>query len=88
MLPNLIKLKDLLNHHIASFDHMVLVELKRIILSDNNREIKSGVDPEFFVRYTDIRVEFPREIESLGAAKYITPQEVVGGGPYSFLVEW
>lgn len=75
ILPSMIKMKGLLNHHIASFDHLVNVELRRIILNDSNREIKSLVDPDFFVRYTDIRVESPREAAGMNTAHLITPHE-------------
>jgi DNA-directed RNA polymerase III subunit RPC2 len=75
ILPSLIAMKGLLNHHIASFDHLVLVEMKRIILNDSNREIKSSVDPDFFIRYTNIWVESPKEVTGHNAARTITPHE-------------
>lgn len=75
------KIKGHLNHHIASFDHLVQTEMKKILLNVNNREIKSQVDPDFFVRYTDVCVESPR----LGTGgSCITPHECrTTNGTYS-----
>eukprot|EP00796_Vickermania_ingenoplastis_P012996 gene12996-8842_t len=76
ILPSLMKMKGILNHHIASFDYLIGAELKQIILNESNIEIKSSVDPDFFIRYTNIRVERPCEIVGRGQApKLITPQE-------------
>lgn len=76
ILPALINMKGLLNHHIASFDHLVGVELRKILLNDSNREIKSSIDPDFVVRYTNIRVLCPQEIVAKGQQpKKITPHE-------------
>lgn len=76
ILPSLIKLKGILNHHIASFDHLIYTELRKIILNESNVEIRSSVDPTFFIRYTNIRVEPPCEIIGRGQApKLITPHE-------------
>jgi DNA-directed RNA polymerase III subunit RPC2 len=76
ILPALINMKGLLNHHIASFDHLVCVELKKILLNESNKEIRSSIDPDFVVRYTNIRVLNPREIIAKGhPPKKITPHE-------------
>lgn len=76
LLPALINMKGLLNHHIASFDHLVNVELKKILLNDSNREIKSSIDPDVVIRYTNIRVLNPQEIVAKGQPpKKISPHE-------------
>lgn len=76
MLPALMKMKGILNHHIASFDHLIDVELKKILLNESNVEIKSSVDPDFMIRYTNIRVCSPQEIVGKGQVpKLISPQE-------------
>lgn len=76
MLPALIKMKGLLNHHIASFNHLIDVELKKILLNESNATIKSSVDPEFLIRYRNIRVCNPQEIVGKGQQpKFISPQE-------------
>ncbi|RNC58276.1 putative DNA-directed RNA polymerase polypeptide [Trypanosoma cruzi] len=76
LLPALIGMKGLLNHHIASFDHLINVELKRILLNESNREIKSSIDPDFSIRYTNIRVCQPREIVGKGQLpKAVSPHE-------------
>lgn len=75
MIPALIKMKGLLNHHIASFDHLIGVEMEKILLNDSNCEIRSSVDPNIYVRYTGIRVKPPLESAGMGVKKMITPQE-------------
>lgn len=76
ILPLLMKMKGILNHHIASYDHLIHTELRKIILNESNVEIKSSIDPEFFIRYTSIRVERPCEIVGRGQApKLVTPHE-------------
>ncbi|ORC89093.1 putative DNA-directed RNA polymerase III subunit [Trypanosoma theileri] len=76
ILPALISMKGLLNHHIASFDHLINVELRRILLNESNREIKSSIDPDFSIRYTNIRVCPPREIIGKGQLpKSVSPHE-------------
>lgn len=75
LVTSLVKMKGLLHHHIASFDHLIDVELKKILLSDVNCEIKSFVDPSFVVRYTDIRVERPHMEGHMVAKRPVLPQE-------------
>lgn len=75
ILTHLVAMKGLLNHHTSSFDHFILVEMKRILLNESNREIKSGVDPDFFIRYTDIRVDPPRQLATMGTVRNVTPHE-------------
>lgn len=76
ILPSLMKLKGILNHHIASYDHLIYTELRKIILNESNVEIKSSVDPHFFIRYTNVRIQAPCEIIGRGQApKLITPHE-------------
>lgn len=76
ILPSLMRLKGILNHHIASYDHLIYTELRKIILNESNVEIKSSVDPYFFIRYTNVRIQSPCEIIGRGQApKLITPHE-------------
>lgn len=70
------KMRGILNHHIASYDHLIDVELEKILLNDSNVEIKSSIDPDFYIRYTNIRVCRPQEIMGKGMTpKTITPHE-------------
>lgn len=69
-------MRGLLNHHIASFNHLIDVELRKILLNESNVEIKSSVDPDVVIRYTDIRVCNPQEILGKGQQpKLVSPQE-------------
>lgn len=76
ILPSLMGMRGILNHHIASFDHLIDIELRKILLNESNVEIKSSVDPDFVIRYRNIRVSRPQEIVGKGhVPKLVTPQE-------------
>ncbi|KAI5173087.1 DNA-directed RNA polymerase III subunit RPC2 [Nematocida sp. LUAm3] len=64
--------KGINRHHIDSFDRFIKEDLKRI-LSVNNF-IDSDVDPSFYLKYVDIRVD-PPSIEENMVKRSITPEE-------------
>ncbi|KAF2274299.1 beta and beta-prime subunits of DNA dependent RNA-polymerase [Westerdykella ornata] len=57
LLPAFLKVKGLVKQHIDSYNHFVDVELKKILKA--NKVVRSDVDPNFKLEYTDIRVGFP-----------------------------
>lgn len=54
LLPAFLKVKGLVKQHLDSFNYFVDVDLKKIIKA--NELVLSDVDPEFYLRYLDIRV--------------------------------
>lgn len=54
LLPAFLKVKGLVKQHLDSFNYFVDVDLKKIIKA--NQLILSDVDPEFYLKYVDIRV--------------------------------
>ena len=54
LLPAFLKVKGLVKQHLDSFNYFVDVDLKKII--EANEVILSDVDPEFNLKYVDIRV--------------------------------
>lgn len=54
LLPAFLKVKGLVKQHLDSFNYFVDVDLKKIIRA--NQLILSDVDPEFYLKYVDIRV--------------------------------
>ncbi|CAM9727333.1 unnamed protein product, partial [Phaeothamnion confervicola] len=56
-------MRGLMRQHIDSFDYFVNVEIKKIVLTQSNREVLSEADPKFFLRYTDVRVGTPSIVE-------------------------
>lgn len=54
LLPAFLKVKGLVKQHLDSFNYFVDVDLKKIIKA--NELILSDVDPEFYLKYVDIRV--------------------------------
>lgn len=57
LLPAFLKVKGLVKQHIDSFNYFVEVELKHIVMA--NQYIRSDVLPDFYLKYTDIRVKMP-----------------------------
>ena len=57
LLPAFLKVKGLVKQHIDSFNFFVEVELKKIVKA--NHQVRSDVDPDFYLRYTDIYIGNP-----------------------------
>ncbi|CAN3356845.1 DNA-directed RNA polymerase III subunit RPC2 [Diutina catenulata] len=54
LLPAFLKVKGLVKQHLDSFNYFVDTDLKKIIAA--NEYVLSDVDPEFYLKYLDIRV--------------------------------
>lgn len=61
LLPAFLKVKGLIKQHLDSYNFFVDTELKTILKA--NATIHSDVDPNMFIRYTDIRVGKPERTE-------------------------
>lgn len=66
------KVKGLVKQHLDSFNYFVDVELGKIMRA--NERVDSDIDPNFFLRYTNIYVGSPR-IEENMVGYEVTPQE-------------
>ncbi|KAI5190577.1 DNA-directed RNA polymerase III subunit RPC2 [Nematocida minor] len=64
--------KGLNRHHVGSFNYFVEKEIKTVL--QTNSFIDSDVDPSFYLKYTDIRVE-PPSVEENMVKRYVTPEE-------------
>jgi DNA-directed RNA polymerase III subunit RPC2 len=73
LVPHFLKLRSLMRQHIDSFDYFVDVELKQIVQSPSNCEIRSEHDPNFYLRYTDCWVGVPSVEEDSYATTQATP---------------
>lgn len=73
LMPHFLRLRSLLRQHIDSFDHFVNVEMKQIVQSPINCEIRSDHDPKFYLRYTDCWVGEPSVQEDAYNLQTITP---------------
>jgi DNA-directed RNA polymerase III subunit RPC2 len=74
LLPAFLQTKGLLKHHIDSFDYFIQTDLNQIILANNI--VKSDVDPDFFLKFKNIRVLPPQTDDfQQGFVKNLTPQE-------------
>jgi DNA-directed RNA polymerase III subunit RPC2 len=57
LLPAFLKIKGLVKQHIDSFNYFISTDLKQILHA--NSTVLSDIDPNFFLRYTDIHVGRP-----------------------------
>jgi DNA-directed RNA polymerase III subunit RPC2 len=72
LLPAFLQVKGLVKQHLDSYDYFVNVDIKAILAA--NAYVVSDVDPQYFVKYTDIRIERPYRGDS-GEREIITPME-------------
>jgi DNA-directed RNA polymerase III subunit RPC2 len=73
LLPAFLKVRGLCRQHIESYNHFVTTEIKQIMLA--NQKIECDADPNFFLKYTDIRVGKPSVEEEDMMISEVTPQE-------------
>lgn len=73
MLPHFLQLRGVLRQHIDSFNHFVSVELRQIVQSPSNSELRSEHDPKFYLKYTDCWVGEPSVEEDSYASTQATP---------------
>lgn len=72
MVPAYLKVKGLVKQHLDSFNYFVDLELGKILQA--NERVDSDIDPNFFLKYTNIYVGSPR-IEENMVGYEVTPQE-------------
>lgn len=73
LLPAFLKVKGLVKQHLDSFNYFVNVDIKAILAA--NAYVISDVNPSYYVRYTDIRIEKPSRVDENSMRELITPME-------------
>ncbi|CAJ0562401.1 unnamed protein product, partial [Mesorhabditis spiculigera] len=74
LVPAFLKVRGLVKQHLVSFDYFVNEDIKNIIMS--NQKITSDANPNFYLKYLDIRVGHPSSEEGFNQINdKITPQE-------------
>lgn len=63
LVPAFLKVRGLVKQHIVSFDYFVNEEIKTIMLA--NQKVTSDANPNFYLKYLDIRVGKPSSEEGL-----------------------
>ncbi|RAL12080.1 DNA-directed RNA polymerase III core subunit RET1 [Aspergillus homomorphus CBS 101889] len=61
LLPAFLKVKGLVKQHIDSYNYLVEVQLKKIVESSST--IRSDVDHNFYIKFTNIYLGFPRRAD-------------------------
>lgn len=72
LIPAFLKVKGLVRQHIDSFNYLINVELKKILMA--NHRVTSKVDPNFYLKYTDIYVDNPT-VEEQMIPSNVSPHE-------------
>lgn len=72
IIPAYLKVRGLVNQHIDSFDYFIQTDIKDIVRSDPF--VRSEADPNFFLRYIDIRVGEPSISHNYVVSK-VSPME-------------
>ncbi|KAJ3280249.1 DNA-directed RNA polymerase III core subunit ret1 [Borealophlyctis nickersoniae] len=74
LLPAFLQTKGLIKQHIDSFNYFIETDMKQILLA--NAIIDSDVDPYFHLRFLDIRVRPPSNLDAQKGINYdLTPNE-------------
>ncbi|KAJ3085698.1 DNA-directed RNA polymerase III core subunit ret1 [Quaeritorhiza haematococci] len=74
LLPAFLQTKGLIKQHIDSFNYFIQTDLKKIVQA--NARVDSDVDPLFFLKFKDIRVNAPQAYDSQrGVSHDLTPHE-------------
>ncbi|KAK9824521.1 hypothetical protein WJX72_011068 [[Myrmecia] bisecta] len=74
LLPAFLKVRGLVKQHVDSFNHLINMEIKKIVRAKGNERVTCDTDPNFFLRYTDIYVGKPC-VEEDYIMSDITPQQ-------------
>mmetsp|Transcript_19365 Transcript_19365/g.63113 ORF Transcript_19365/g.63113 Transcript_19365/m.63113 type:complete len:1117 (+) Transcript_19365:98-3448(+) len=72
LLPHFLRL---MNQHIASFDYFIETEIKKVVAAEPNHTVRSEVDPNFYLSYTDVYVGVPSIEEDAFTSTAATPFE-------------
>ncbi|KAK9728588.1 DNA-directed RNA polymerase III complex subunit Rpc2 [Basidiobolus ranarum] len=73
LLPAFLKVKGLVKQHIDSFNYFINVDLNKILKA--NEKVTSDVDPNFYLKYTGIRVGKPERTDPHAVNLEYTPHE-------------
>jgi DNA-directed RNA polymerase III subunit RPC2 len=72
LIPEYLRVKGLVRQHIESYNHFLTHQIAKII--ETNNEVKSTVDPQFFVKYVGVRVGTP-SMEVQFDEQLVTPNQ-------------
>ncbi|XP_068232795.1 DNA-directed RNA polymerase III subunit RPC2 [Palaemon carinicauda] len=73
LVPAFLRVKGLVKQHIDSFNYFVNVDIKNIVKA--NSKITSDVEPLFYVKYKNVRVENPNIEEGINISDKTSPHE-------------
>ncbi|XP_064100061.1 DNA-directed RNA polymerase III subunit RPC2-like [Macrobrachium nipponense] len=73
LVPAFLRVKGLVKQHIDSFNYFINVDIKNIVKA--NSKITSDVEPLFYVKYKNVRVENPNIEEGINISDKTSPHE-------------
>ena len=65
LLPAFLKVRGLVKQHIDSFNYLINHEIKKIVRAKDNNRVTCDADPNWYLRWAPIAIEFERRILSL-----------------------
>ena len=75
LIPAFLQVRGLVKQHIDSFNYFTDIQIKNIVRSSRNHEIRSDINPNFYLNYRDIRIDFPKIREEYEKSSLLTPHE-------------
>lgn len=76
LIPAFLKIRGLVKQHIDSFNYFINIDIKKIVNAKSNNIIKSDSNPNFYLKYKDIRIGDPKMEEDFALAEnLLTPHE-------------
>lgn len=72
LIPEFLKLRGLIKQHIDSFNYFIDYDIKKIVGAKTNCIVTSDNNPNFYLKYLDIRILHPVH-EEKGITTVLTP---------------
>lgn len=76
LIPAFLKVRGLVKQHIDSFNYFINIDIRNIVKAKSNQIIRSDSNPNFYLKYKDIRLGEPKIEEDFALAEnLLTPHE-------------
>ena len=75
LIPAFLQVRGLVKQHIDSFNYFTDIEIKNIVRSARNHKIELEINHSFYLKYHDIRIDYPTIEEEVNVSVPVTPHE-------------
>jgi DNA-directed RNA polymerase III subunit RPC2 len=73
LVPSFLKASGLIKQHLDSYNYFIETDIRKIMQA--NDKVTCNADPNFYIKYLDIRIAKPDNEEDVGVSRTVTPQE-------------